>query len=389
MYKKLKYNVKIHYDEINSKWDKFIANVPNIHFEQLSVWKEFNDPKLKSFYIYLCEEEDIIVGSKIYFWEYPFVGKVGFLLRGPVFHNFNEKWLALFFKELKVYIQKSNFIYLVVNLPDFRKRSIENDIKLNMSRVGFARNKKKIPPDYYLKCTLLLDLSLSVDNIWKGVTKSRRRNIKKGLNLKYVFREGERKEVKIFYNLMREMGYRRNTNISPNNVAVFLNLWDNYYEKGYFKLFVLEYDNEIICAMTSFTMGEVFRWWKWGWNGKYKSIHLPSLLIWETIMWAKSNGFKQYDFVNLNCNVAYKTLNNIKLEKLEELEYSTGPTLFKIRFGGQFIQYPDAFIIFKNKYIELVVDYLYNKVVGFVFYNFIKVIKFILSLLRKYAIKGK
>jgi lipid II:glycine glycyltransferase (peptidoglycan interpeptide bridge formation enzyme) len=174
---------------------------------------------------------------------------------------------------------------------------------------------------------------------------------------------------------MLRMCDRRHTEPTHKNVEFFYLLWDNMSPQGWFKLFLLEYESDVVCALVGFSVGDTFRYWKWGWSGEYPELNFSSVLIWKTIGWAKENGFRYFDFVQVDYDVALAMKEKKELTTELNNRSFSGPTQFKVRFGGELVSTPGVYVLFRNRmikfvFLKLVVKLLnskrVNKLVSFI-----------------------
>ncbi|NPA37616.1 MAG: GNAT family N-acetyltransferase [Chlorobi bacterium] len=366
-----KYTIVICKNEKNDEWDNFASEIPGVYFEQISLWAVSNKMLgWTTWRFYFKSESRIIAGAQVAFLNYPLAGKIGLVVQGPVILNEDTELLSIFIDEFKLFLKKNGFLYTAIVLP------YKNEAYSNVFRQkGLSVKPEGLPPTAVVKDTLFIDLDRDDDSIWKNISPGRKRNIKKGLKAGPVFREGTKDDVKVFYDLMMAMCDRRQTKPTHKNVKFFFELWDNMASKGWFKIFMLEYKGKAVCSLAGFAVGDTFRYWKWGWSGEYEEMNFSSVLIWKTIEWAKENGFRYFDFVQVDHYVA-KAVNEHK-ELTDDLKNRSfaGPTLFKLRFGGELVSTPGIYILFKNKIIRFLVMKLavnllnskgVNKLLGFV-----------------------
>jgi lipid II:glycine glycyltransferase (peptidoglycan interpeptide bridge formation enzyme) len=302
--------------------------------------------------------------------KYPLIGKIGLVIQGPLVNNKDLGGFDFFNSELKKFLKKNSFLYVGVVIP------YENVFLVDkLKSAGFVLRPGGLPPTAVVEDTLMLDLKKSKKELWSDVNSGRRRNIKKGLKQNFVFREGGRDELPVFHNLMLRMCDRRHTEPTHKNVEFFYLLWDNMSPQGWFKLFLLEYESDVVCALVGFSVGDTFRYWKWGWSGEYPELNFSSVLIWKTIGWAKENGFRYFDFVQVDYDVALAMKEKKELTTELNNRSFSGPTQFKVRFGGELVSTPGVYVLFRNRmikfvFLKLVVKLLnskrVNKLVSFI-----------------------
>jgi lipid II:glycine glycyltransferase (peptidoglycan interpeptide bridge formation enzyme) len=266
--------------------------------------------------------------------------------------NDDAELLKEYILQLKSFLRKNRFLLVGVTIPYFNDYYI-----IELKKSGLVKNPFEIPPTVVVQATLIIDLKKSKDELWADINPGRRRNIKKGLKQKFVFREGTRKELKTFHDLLLMMCERRKSTPTHNDVEFFYRLWDNMAPQGWFKLFLLEYESKPVCALVGFTIGDTFRYWKWGWSGEYPELNFSSVLIWKTIDWAKENGFSAFDLMQVDLNVAKAVKDRKELTRSLKERSFAGPTQFKVRFGGE-IETTQIYLLFRNKIMKTVFQYI-------------------------------
>jgi len=338
-------------ERIDREWDMFVSEIHGVHFEQTSGWAIANEMRAwNSWRFYLKAGGDIVAGVQIAFLKYPLIGRIGLVIQGPIVKNEDLDILSIFITELKRFLKKNGFFYVAIVLPYKNERYYGI-----FQKKGLIERPYGLPPTAVVEDTLYLDFSKDIKRLWKEINSGRRRNITKGLKVEPVFREGTREDIKTFHDLMLTMCDRRQTEPTHKNVEFFYRLWDNLAQYGWFKVFLLEYENRVVCALVGFSIGDTFRYWKWGWSGEYPKLNLPSVLIWKTIEWAKENGFRYFDFVQVDRAVALAMKEQKEFtEELKNRSFS-GPTQFKMRFGGDLVKTPGIYVLFRNSAIKFFV----------------------------------
>ena len=367
----LSYTAVISKDKNDIEWDDFVASVPGAHFEQTTGWAVANEMRgWTTWRFYLKSGNVIAAGFQVAFLSYPLAGKIGLVTQGPVARNEDEELLHVLIEETKLFLKENGFLYVAFVVP-YKQEKTAKILKTE----GLSVRPFGLPPTAVVEDTLFLDLKKEKQELWRDISQSRRRNIKKGLKQNFNFHEGSRDDLKTFHHLMLTMCDRRNTEPTHKNVEFFYRLWDNLAAQGWFKLFLLEYENSVTCALVGFSIGDTFRYWKWGWNGDHQEMNFPSVMIWKTIEWAKDNGFRYFDFVQVDREVAEAVKGHKQLTDDLLNKSFAGPTLFKVRYGGELVSTPGIYIMFRNAFVRTLImnvvvkllnSKLLTKLMGFV-----------------------
>jgi len=353
------------------KWDLFLNSLEEPPFEQSTAWAYARKiDGWNGFQLAIERNDKIVIGTQILVWEFH-SKRAALINQGPCIAPEEEGYLDLFLSFVKGWVKENKILYLVWDINYLYPHLSSHFIKKR-----FKIKSDLIPPNSFIKATLILDLLPPLDDILSSFKKDRRSNIKKGLKSPVNYRMGSRNDIPVFFNLMHSMCDRKNINPTHKNIQFFYELWDRLILMNGLSLHIAEYNDEAVCAMLCFSMGKTFRAYKWGWNGKYTELKISHLLYWKTIEFAKNNGFKKYDFVQVDPDVARQFSDNKPMtdELIKKSFY--GPTNNKLRYSGEIIYYPKILIYFSNSFLGWIVNGvskwsytkdIYNKLISWVY----------------------
>lgn len=224
-------------------------------------------------------------------------------------------------------------------------------IKTKNSKCVFAR----ISPSYHLAAlprlhvpshaqifpenTLILDLSLSEEEILKQMKPKGRYNIRIAQRNKVkVF---ETQNVSDFYKLLQETEKR--DGFSGHNESYYQSLLKSLGSNA--KLYMAEYINEnnesVLIAGGIFTfLDDTCTYYYGVSSNEYRNIMAPYLLQWHALSEAKKQGYKNYDFLG----IAPEGKSSHRL---------AGVTRFKKQFGGEVQSYPASIDIIYKPFVYL------------------------------------
>lgn len=187
--------------------------------------------------------------------------------------------------------------------------------------IGRAFGFKKTV-DWQPKQTLLLDLSLSEEEILKGMHQKTRYNINLALKKGVEIREGSgAADFEEFWRLMSLTGARDSFRTHP--AAHYRNLLS----ASRIKLFFASLDGRNIAAGLFCFWGDKVTYMHGASDNKFRNAMSPYLLQWALIQKAKAAGYKYYDFYGI-----------------DEKKWP-GVTRFKLGFGGRIENYPGTYDI--------------------------------------------
>lgn len=197
------------------------------------------------------------------------------------------------------------------------------------------KKTKEIQPSQ----TILLDLAKPEDRLLAEMHPKTRYNIglaqKKGIK---VFQTEDKKYLEDFCRLIKETSGRDRFN--PHPAGYYAKMMEAL-SGQILKLFIAQYQDKILVINFVVHFGKVVTYLHGASSNFDRNLMTPYLAQWETIRWAKNNGFELYDF----WGVAPADQPNHPWQGLSR---------FKRGFGGQAISYPGAYdLIFRRNWYKL------------------------------------
>jgi len=297
------------------QWDEFVKKHPLGTVHQMSAWGRFqNRSKLrdKSWIIAILENEKIIGGSLVIRHKMP--RKMSFLYcpRGPLLdYTAPQEMLDLITTKLKSIAKEENTIFLRIDPPLEELPSIK----------GFTKGKG-FQPEH----TLILDLTLSEEEILKQMKPKGRYNIKlaqkKGVKVRKADPkniETYNKDIADFYKILQETTSR--DGFSGHNEEFYHSMLEVLIPEEMAELYLAEYEGEILGGLIATFSNHKCIYYYGASSNTNRNLMAPYLLQWEAIQEAKSRNYKTYDFLGI-------APNNAKNHPWQ------GVTEFKKKFGG-------------------------------------------------------
>ena len=346
------------HEKINPVWDAFVEEV-NGDIAQTSAWThyEYQHFGWRTVRFIVKNDEQMVAGCQITIIHDDLLGNIGLVRSGPSFKVKPPELLSLAAKELKNSIQTLNLTYLMVS-PDY----YEHDLVPFLEDEQFGTKFPNLPPykDLSFKgATLVLDLTLSTDDLLTQMKSSRRQGIRKGMKSPFRVRPGGREDLKVFCDLYHSSVRRRKYTDPVTNKTVdyypskdcdeLYRMWDELAPKGWIQLFMGTVDDEVICGAMVFPFGKTLRGSTWGWNMKYPEYFVSETTQWEMIQWSKSKGMLYYDFVQIDPQVAEAYRSSGPMPEELKTNFFYGPTLFKLQFGGNILKAPGLFVGYSDE----------------------------------------
>jgi lipid II:glycine glycyltransferase (peptidoglycan interpeptide bridge formation enzyme) len=324
-------------------WDAFLVSVPDGHHEQTSLWGQVRSHYGWKIARYtLREHGSIIAGAQAQLRPIGKIGRVAYITYGPCINTEEDLVVEICLTELKRFLRGLGVIYAAIGLP-YNAYGIA---KL-MQASGFIRKPHRLHP-HFLETTLVIDLKKQPEEILAGMQTSTRKHVRQALKRGITVVEGNVRDLDTFRELMYALCKRRKTTPNPPQVDFFQQLWKLFNPKDWIKLFIAMYDQEPISAVIAFQFGEWFRTWKIGWSGQYGNFRPNEAVWWSMIQYARNNGYRYFDFVEIDPVQAQAVLNGIRPEPS-----SANTTFFKLGFGGEIKVLPGAYCYFSNPLVRM------------------------------------
>jgi lipid II:glycine glycyltransferase (peptidoglycan interpeptide bridge formation enzyme) len=318
----------------DSIWDTFLMDVSHGHYTQSSVWAQVKSLLgWRTTRIIAEENHRIVGGAQILIRSIPFLGSIGYVPGGPHFLQDDPQIAEMLITHLYQIIKENHMQYLLVQpyrmWPSFEERLLER---------GFHHTERHA----LAVSTLLLDLTQDIDQILKSMRKSTRRNIRLSQKAGVIVREGNEGDLQSAYGIFTTFSKRHHLHIFSEEY--FTGLWNILHPRGYLHLFIAEYEGEAVATSLLISFGRTVTDTMGAWNGLHAKAHPNEMLEWTAITWAKSQGYRFFDFDGLVPEVA-------KGEELPDA-HKHGATFFKLGFGGRPVLYPVAYEYLPNGFLR-------------------------------------
>ncbi|HTX22415.1 MAG TPA: GNAT family N-acetyltransferase [Candidatus Aquilonibacter sp.] len=314
-------------------WDEFVVSSPDGHHEQTSLWGQVrNQFGWEIRRILIRENGKIVAGAQIQIRSLRRFGRLAYVVFGPCLNAPDPILENAVIAGLVRHARLLGVRFMVVGLPYGG-----HYLAPRLMAAGFQLKPSGFPPQF-LEATAVINLSSETEQIISAMRRSTRRNIrhslKKGISVVEQGGEG----LKEFHGLMLALCKRRKTTPNPAEINFFIELWQRFRPKGWIRLFFAMNGQEPVSAALAFTFGDWFRVWKVGWSGQHGNLKPNEALWWQMILWARQNGFRFFDFVEINSEEAKRLVNSSG----DGNGFET-VTTFKLGFGGESKFLPGAY----------------------------------------------
>ncbi len=323
---------------VDRQWDLFVQSNPSGFHEQTGAWAASKSLEgWKPLRIVFMDDQRIRGGFQILLKKKKFAGTIGFLNKGPLIDSDDPPLKEKIISELKRAAKNFHLKILIISPPGGGYSAL-----FGFDKYDFPENKVFTIID----TTLEIDLRKPSESLLNDLRKTLRNTIRHLEGLK--FRSGKFEEIGLFFNLMLETCRRQDVSPNPSSPEIFETMWKNFSPDDMMRLYFIEKENEIIAGAIMLLIRDRFIIWKIGWNGKYTKSNPNAALFWYSIMLAKEEGFKVFDFASVDM----KTSEQIRDQKKLPREIISTPTFFKLGFGGEIVRLPGSIIYFPNFLIK-------------------------------------
>ena len=318
------------------EWDDFLAVVPGGHHVQSSLWGRVKATVgWQAVRVLVQREEHLVAGAQMLVRQLPLGGAVGYVPKGPLCPADDPALLELVVTELHRVARARRVRFLILQPPDNGEA-----FSHRLQARGFRPSSFEAFPT----ATVLVDLSQDEETLLANMKSKTRYNIRLGLRKGMTARLGSVEEMAAFYAILRSTGERQD--FSVNEEAYYLQTARIFGERDHFKLFVAEYEGEIVSAMFAIAFGDTVLFKRGGWSGKQGARRPNEVMHWTAIQWAKAAGYRYYNFEGIDPEAARAQLAGEPLDG----DLVNSVTRFKLGFGGEVRLLPGVY------------DYVYNPV---------------------------
>lgn len=322
----MKYSV-ISQEEISAKeWGKFVFEHPNGNiFQTPEMYEVYKHTKnYEPIFVGVTDNSGDIVGLILSVIQKEFSGPLG------IFSSRCVTWGGPLIKEdlnkenkitiLEVILKEQNKIA--------KKKALYMEFRNLWNTLEYKRYFEQEGYNYEDHLDVIIDLSRSVEKLWKELKNSKRRGIKKAIKSNLIFHNTC--NVNDFYEVIR--GTYSRIKLPLADISLFRSVSKFLQPKKEAYIFCISNTNEKILA-TRFELAYkniVYDWYA-GSTLEGNKLRANEYAVWNIILWAKGMGYKVFDFGG-----AGKPKENY------------GPGKFKMEFGGQVVNYGRYKIIFRK-----------------------------------------
>ncbi len=320
------YQVQISDARQDPAWDAFVAQAPDGHHMQTSMWAGAKAAfSWRAVRVIVTRQGRIVGGAQMLVRPLARVFAVGYVPKGPVIAEEDPALPGLIIEALQRAGRARRVQYLVVQ-PSNRGEALAQQL---LQR-GFAPSTLEVAPI----ATLLIDLRPDSQTMLKAMKSKARCNIRRGIRSGLTVRTGDESDIPTFHRILVQTSQRQD--FVPHDQAYFVAMWRAFDAQGCIKLFLTECEGEALSACIVITFGDTLYPKACGWSGAHGECRPNDMLHWGIMQWGKEHGYRYYDFEGIEPEGAAALLRGDPLPSA--LKHSV--TSFKLSFGGTVTLYP-------------------------------------------------
>ena len=327
---------------MNSKLDEeeiknFLQTHPKTNFMQSPEWAKVKT-EWKNEFIVVKDNNDKIKGTmSILLRKVPIINR--YIMYAPrcFVCDVHDKQTLKELTEKATEIAKKYKAFICRLDPDVLQsdEEFQNIIK----ELGYKTKKKikninqVIQPKYVFRLNVK---NKTEEELLKSFESKTRYNIRLATRKGVTTRVGTRKDLEIFYNIMKTTGSRDDFFIRP--IEYFQKIYDSMGPK-HVRLIIAEYEGEPIAAVLPILYGNKVWYLYGGSSNKHRNLMPNYLLQWEMIKWALENKCDWYEFRGVS---GFKSENDPQY----------GVYKFKKGFNPEFMEFINEMYIVYNPFIN-------------------------------------
>jgi lipid II:glycine glycyltransferase (peptidoglycan interpeptide bridge formation enzyme) len=279
-------------EELKEHWDNFVSNNATdgglLHSWQWGDFQKTLDRKIIRLGA-IDGEGQLQAAVLMVKHELPFEYNYFYVPRGPVINALEIEDFKSLLAEMKNMARGEKSFLIRVDPPWL----MSNEKRL--LGAGFRKGDSEVQP----KCTLMLDLKKSEEELLAGMKQKTRYNIGLAQRKEVKIRiSSEISDVESFWQLMKQTSDR--DGFHSHGKEHYKKMFEILSQDGTVKLFLAEFDGKVIAANMISFFGKVAIYLHGSSSDMYRELMAPYLLQWEAIKEAKKIGMEKYDFGGMN-----------------------------------------------------------------------------------------
>ena len=324
---------------IDPAWDAFLEHTPLGHFQQSSRWAKAKRAEGWAPVRSVLTIGGRVVGGFQVLTRHTRMGKVGYIYKGPVCISEEAAFTRLIVELLNSVLKQNRVLAAIIEPPD--ESTIGRKL---MADPRFMENRLV----HVSPATLLVDLSRGIEAISGTMRKSTWTEVKQAQRRGITIRKGSEADTDVFFRLMLATCERQHTRPHPATPSAIREVWMAF-QPDRVRLSIAEYNGNPIAGQFCMCFGDRVTIWKKGWSGEHRDKHPSQLLLFEVIDWCCRNGYKWFDFAELNPSIAATLLRGDPLSE----EQRRTRDFVHLSFGDKPLILPTSCLLVPNPVARL------------------------------------
>jgi peptidoglycan pentaglycine glycine transferase (the first glycine) len=289
-------------------WNRMLSNIPNSHILQTSHWAKVKSRVgWKAFFLKWKDSEGIpkavalVLVKKVPVISRFFPSSIMYIPRGPVLDWTDHVSGLKILNDLITFAKNNKALFLKID-PDITAglglpgspeyKTFENGQYYieNLKLSGWQYSQDQIQ----FKNTVVLDLSISADDLLSKMKQKTRYNIMLAKRKEVFIRRGEVDDFPALYRMYALTAIRDGFIIRDEDY--YLNVWNLLYEAGMAVPLIAEVEGKPISAIILYMFANKAYYFYGMSTGEHRDKMPNHLLQWEAILLAKAQGCQVYDF---------------------------------------------------------------------------------------------
>jgi hypothetical protein len=336
------------------EWDELVDRTPGTDVTQLSAWTRLRQlAGFSALHLLACQNGVLVGGAQIMTRRLPMIGSIGYLAYGPIIApevDHHAEILRSLADALTILCRRQLRI-LYVQPPEGA-----DDVSVELLGRGFRESSVGIAPAGSVRIDLIDDLDVIKGRFSRTLKSWPDRWPARGVTV----RLGDASDVPLLVEMMgrsaRQQGY------TPLPHQYVETLYRELAPTGHASLFVGEVNGVPAAADLVTGCGNMLRGRFAGFDrsGEVSKLGVPAAVRWEIIQWAKTRGYRWYDF------------GGLRPATLDALLGGGGPPpggwlsvdLPKLKFGGAAFRYPKAVELISPAPLRMAYDLTWRSAAG-------------------------
>lgn len=195
---------------------------------------------------------------------------------------------------------------------ELRHLSDTSSIQSVLARSGFR---------YEEHLNYLIDLDRPIEKIWRGISKSGRKAIRRSMRRGVVPEEvRDRSLIPTYYGLLRQSYTRAGVPLA--DISLFEAVFDILVPKGMAKMLLARVGDRYAAASLEVPYKDVIYSWYSGYDLAFRNVYPNDSLVWHILEWGAKNDYRYFDFGGAG-----------------RPDEHYGARDFKAKFGGQLVSF--------------------------------------------------